>query len=206
MDEQTSHAGVEGFAAERLACLNLVHAYNNYIDTGHADQVPDVFADDAVLEVGRALTGIDAIRVAMEARAANSERRTTHVTSNVQFTDIGERTATTTSVVLLFVLDADDPRAPAAIIHCKDEFARLDNSEWRFTRRSLCSGGIPQQMLSFSHPRFGLFSLTAGSTPGFVGPLAPMVRLAGRSTWLNSGEILQRRLDWVANARGVGAC
>jgi hypothetical protein len=137
MDEKLSHAGTEGCTAGRLACLNLVHAYNNYIDTGHADRVPELFTDDAVLDVGRALTGIDAIRAAMQARAANTERRTTHVISNVQFTDVGERTAATTSVLLLFVLDATDPLAPTAIIRCKDEFVRFDNGEWRFRRRSL---------------------------------------------------------------------
>jgi hypothetical protein len=132
----TLPAGTEGFTAERLACLNLVHAYNNYIDTGHADRVPELFTDDAVLDVGRALTGTDAIRTAMQARATNTERRTTHVTSNVQFTDIGESTAATTSVLLLFVLD-NDPPAPTAIIRCEDEFVRLDTNEWRFQRRTL---------------------------------------------------------------------
>jgi ketosteroid isomerase-like protein len=123
--------------AERLACISLVHAYNNDIDTGHAERVPDLFADDAVLEMGRGLTGSDAIRAAMQARAANTERRTTHVTSNIQFTDVGARTAATTSVLLLFVLDADVPRAPNAIVRCNDEFIRLDNGEWHFKRRSL---------------------------------------------------------------------
>jgi hypothetical protein len=132
----TLPAGTEGFTAERLACLNLVHAYNNYVDTGHADRVPELFTDDAVLDVGRALAGIDAIRVAMQARAANTERRTTHVTSNVQFTDIGKRTAATTSVLLLFVLD-EDPPTPTAIIRCDDEFVRADDNEWRFRRRML---------------------------------------------------------------------
>ena len=121
----------------RLACLNLIHAYNNYVDTGHADRVPDLFTDDAVLDVGRALTGIETIRAVMRARAANTERRTTHVSSNVQFTDVGERTAAATSVLLLFVLDGNDPRAPSAIIRCKDEFVCLEDSEWRFKRRSL---------------------------------------------------------------------
>jgi len=121
----------------RLACLDLVHAYNNHIDTGHADRVPDLFTDDAVLDVGFALTGIDAIRAAMQARAANTERRTTHVTANVQFTDVGDRTATTTSVLLLFVLDDDEPGAPTAIIRCEDDFVHSDDGGWRFQRRSL---------------------------------------------------------------------
>jgi hypothetical protein len=124
MDEKSNHAGTEGFAPERLACLNLVHAYNNCID-------------DGVLDVGRAVTGIDAIRSVMKARALNTERRTTHVTSNVQFTEVEPRTAATTSVLLLFVLNAEEPLAPAAIIRCNDRFLRLDNGEWRFTRRSL---------------------------------------------------------------------
>jgi len=125
-------------AEGRLACLNLIHAYNNYIDTGHADRVPELFTDDAVLDVGgRALTGIDVIRAAMKARAANTERRTTHLTSNVQFGDVGERAAAAGSVLLLFVLDATDPRAPTAIVRCKDAFVRLDDGEWRFRRRSL---------------------------------------------------------------------
>jgi ketosteroid isomerase-like protein len=133
-----THAGSEGCAAQRLACLNLIHAYNNYIDTGHADHVPELFTDDAVLDVGRAtLKGIDAIRAAMQARAANIERRTTHLTSNLQFTDIGEQTAAATSVVLLFVLGTEEPPAPTAIIRCNDDFVCLDDGEWRFQRRSL---------------------------------------------------------------------
>src|SRR5216683_1883718 len=115
-----THAGREGCAAQRLACLNLIHAYDNYIDTGHADQVPELFTDDAVLDVGRAtLKGIDAIRAAMQARAANTERRTTHLTSNLQFIDIGEQTAATTSVVLLFVLGTEAKPAPSACRHCR---------------------------------------------------------------------------------------
>jgi hypothetical protein len=137
MDEKSNHAGTEGFAPERLACLNLVHAYNNCIDTGHSDRVPELFTDDGVLDVGRAVTGIDAIRSVMKARALNTERRTTHVTSNVQFTEVEPRTAATTSVLLLFVLNAEEPLAPAAIIRCNDRFLRLDTGEWRFTRRSL---------------------------------------------------------------------
>jgi hypothetical protein len=31
----------------------------------------------------------------------------------------------------------DDPPAPTAIIRCEDEFVRVDNSEWRFRRRTL---------------------------------------------------------------------
>jgi hypothetical protein len=137
MEEKSNHARTDGFAAECLACLNLVHAYNNYVDTGHADRVPELFTDDAVLDVGRRVAGIDAIRIVMQARAANIERRTTHVTSNVQFTDVGQRSAAATSVVVLFVLNTEEPLAPAAIIRCNDEFVRLDNSEWRFARRSL---------------------------------------------------------------------
>jgi ketosteroid isomerase-like protein len=130
-------AGTEGFEAARLACLNLIHAYNNEIDTGHADRVPELFTDDGVLAIGRTLTGIDAIRAAMQARVDNTARRTTHLTSNVQFTDVGDRFAATTSTVLLFVLGADGPPAPAAIIRCNDEFIRVDAGEWRFRRRSL---------------------------------------------------------------------
>ncbi len=125
-------------AEGRLACLNLIHAYNNYIDTGHADRVPDLFTDDAVLDVGgRKLTGIDVIRAAMKARAANTERRTTHLTSNVQFSDVGERAAAAASVLLLFVLSASEPLAPTAILRCEDEFVCRNDSEWRFKRRSL---------------------------------------------------------------------
>jgi len=137
-DAPTSHAGTEGFAAERLACINVVHAYNNAIDTGHAERVPSLFTIDAVLEVGGwALTGYDAIRSAMEARAANTARRTTHVTSNVEFTSVGARTAAATSVVLLFVLGSETPLVPSALIRCTDEFVRVDEGEWRFSRRSL---------------------------------------------------------------------
>jgi hypothetical protein len=121
----------------RLACIDLVHAYNNFIDTGHADRVPDLFVDNGVLDLGRGPMALDTIRAAMQARAANTERRTTHVTSNLQFTDIGERTASTTSALLLYVLDDDGPGAPRAIFRCHDELARLDTGEWRFTRRSL---------------------------------------------------------------------
>jgi len=104
------HVGTEGFAAGRLACLNLVHAYNNHIDSGHAERVPELFTEDASLEVGgHALTGIDAIRAAMQARSANTERRTVHASSNVEFTDVSERTAAATSTVLLFVLGVDAP-------------------------------------------------------------------------------------------------
>jgi hypothetical protein len=40
-------------------------------------------------------------------------------------------------VVLLFVLGAEEPPAPTAIIRCNDDFVCLDDGEWRFQRRSL---------------------------------------------------------------------
>jgi hypothetical protein len=123
-------------AEARFACTDLVHAYNNLIDTGHADRVPDLFAADAVLDLGFELTGIDAIQAAMEARAANTQRRTTHLTSNLQFREVSDRTAAATSVLVLFVL-GDDPPTPSAIIRCNDEFVRPGGDEWRFSRRSL---------------------------------------------------------------------
>jgi hypothetical protein len=38
--------------------------------------------------------------------------------------------------VVLFVLDSGR-LAPSATIRCDDEFVRLDNTEWRFRRRTL---------------------------------------------------------------------
>jgi hypothetical protein len=50
--------------------------------------VADLFTDDAAPDLGVTLTGVDAIRVAMQARAAaNTERRTTQLLDNLTAVD-----------------------------------------------------------------------------------------------------------------------
>jgi hypothetical protein len=61
MDDRLSHVGTY-LTTGRLTCLNLIHAYNNSIDTGHAERVADLFTDHVVLDLGVTLTRVDAIR------------------------------------------------------------------------------------------------------------------------------------------------
>ena len=127
--------GGEGFEAGRWACVNLIHAYNNFADTARHAMIPELFTDDAVLNANDEMVGIESIREGMRKRAANA-RKTLHVSANIQFTDLGASELRATSTLAVHVFQ-DPPKTlgPAMMVRVLDAFIRLPNGEWRFRRR-----------------------------------------------------------------------
>ncbi|WP_298672623.1 nuclear transport factor 2 family protein [uncultured Sphingomonas sp.] len=137
--------GADDSADARLACLNLMHAYNNLADTGQHVLIADLFAEDAILNAnGEEMAGIEAIRAGMRRRTA-ANLRTVHTCASVQFGrgGAGELTALSTlSVVIL--TDQPQTLAPTIIARVNDAFAPLPSGEWRFRRRTLETLSQPQ--------------------------------------------------------------
>jgi len=130
--------GAEKAADARLACLNLIHAYNNLADAGQHLLIAGLFTDDAILNAnGDVMVGVEAIREGMRKRAA-ANRKTVHATANVQFTaDSGETLKAVSTLSVTILTDEPKTLSPNFLTRASDEFARLPSGEWRIHRRAL---------------------------------------------------------------------
>lgn len=136
MEQQAVGAGDS--AEARLACLNLMHAYNNLADSGQHVLIADLFLEDAVLNAnGEEMAGVEAIRAGMRRRAA-ANRQTVHSSASVQFGrgEAGELTALSTLSVMILTAEQQAPTL-AVIARVHDMFVPLPSGEWRFRRRTL---------------------------------------------------------------------
>jgi hypothetical protein len=136
MDQQP--VGVAQSADARLACLNLIHAYNNLADTGQHLLIAGLFTDDAILNAnGEVMVGGEAIREGMRKRAA-ANRKTLHASMNVQFTDDSAEALKAVSTLSVTILtDELKTLSPNLLTRASDEFVRLPGGEWRIHRRTL---------------------------------------------------------------------
>jgi hypothetical protein len=136
MDQQP--VGAEKSAGARLACLNLIHAYNNLADAGQHLLIAGLFTEDAVLNAnGDVMVGVEAIREGMRKRAA-ANRRTLHASTNVQFTADSAEALTAVSTLSVTILpDELKTLSPTFLTRASDEFVHLANGEWRIHRRTL---------------------------------------------------------------------
>lgn len=125
--------------AARLACLNVIAAYAKFIDDGEASRTVSLCTDDCEIVVGpNTIKGIDAFRAAMTKREADRERKTLHIWTNIQFSEVSEEVLVSVSLLQLYVLNPEPvPIAPSAIIKCDDRFERGNDGQWRFARRAL---------------------------------------------------------------------
>jgi hypothetical protein len=131
--------GLGAHIAARLACLNLIAAHAKFIDEGEASQTVSLFTDDCEIVLGpKTIKGVNALRAAMTAREADRERKTLHISTNVQFSEVSEEVVVSSSLLQLYVLNPEPaPLAPHAIIKCDDRFERGGDGQWRFARRAL---------------------------------------------------------------------
>jgi len=129
--------GAEDSAEARLACINLMHAYNNLADTGQHVLIAELFTEDAVLNAnGEVMEGVEAIRAGMQRRAA-AGRKTVHVSASVQFGRDGEAVTATSTLSVTILTGEAQVLAPNIVTRVNDAFVRLASGEWRFSRRTI---------------------------------------------------------------------
>jgi hypothetical protein len=124
------------------ACEQLSIAYARSIDFRDYDLVPDLFAEDGILDAGGELIGRAAIRAAFARRP--DELRSRHVLTNHFIDVLDERNARGIAYLTLYrhhgaesLEGAPVPRVqPAAVGHYEDRFLRTAEG-WRFARRKL---------------------------------------------------------------------
>lgn len=136
MDQQS--VGAVGSADARLACLNLIHAYNNLADAGQHVLIADLFTEDAILNAnGDVMGGLEAIREGMRKRAA-ANRRTLHASTNVQFiADSAEALRAVSILSVTILTDELKTLSPTFLTRASDEFTLVARGEWRIHRRTL---------------------------------------------------------------------
>lgn len=139
-----NHTAMHEDETERIrrACTELSIGYARAIDFRDYDTFLTLFTDDAVLDAGDQLDGLDAIRAAIRRRP--DELRSRHVISNVFIDILNEREARGISYVTVYrhhglesLRHGPAPLpGPAAVGHYEDRFVRGD-AGWQFKSRRL---------------------------------------------------------------------
>ncbi len=124
----------------RLAIEALVYEHAWLIDHGHADQLPNLYTDDARVQgVGPEKIGREAIAVWARERAAMTQRRSRHVQTNIRLEAESPATVRGTVVLTLYRHDGDGPGSPSPLLigEYQDVYQRGTDGQWRFSQRSL---------------------------------------------------------------------
>jgi hypothetical protein len=124
------------------ACEQLSVAYARAVDFRDYDAFVELFADDAVLDLGMRLEGKAAIRQSMKARA--NDIRTLHVLSNIFIEVQDSKNARGVSYLTLYRHVGTESAhgvpvpstLPTAVGHYDDVFVMTPNG-WRFKTRTL---------------------------------------------------------------------
>ena len=124
------------------ACTDLSIGYARAIDFRDYDAFLELFTDDAVLDAGRRLDGLGAIRASLRRRP--DELRSRHVISNVFIDVLSPEEARGISYLTLYrhhgaasLTPQPVPLAgPAAVGHYEDRFRRTARG-WLFSARRL---------------------------------------------------------------------
>lgn len=133
--EQTRHS-------VRRACTELSLDYARCVDFRDYDALLTLFCEDAVLDTGRPLQGLDAIRAYVRQRP--DEIRTRHVISNVFIDVLGPGDARGICYLTLYShagtesLSPDPAPLPGPYLigHYEDRYGRIDG-RWQFRSRRL---------------------------------------------------------------------
>ena len=122
---------LERMLAER-ACERLMHLYARYSDTGD-ERMPDIFAEDGVLEIYQRLEGREGIR---SGRAGRPPLTMRHICSNLMVDVIDADNARGHCYVTAYVgpEGAKDLGLPAVVGEYTDEFVRTTDG-WKINYR-----------------------------------------------------------------------
>ena len=128
----------------RESIRDLVARYNANGDSGRFDQVVELFAQDAVMDVdGTFYRGRDEIRTIFSSAAESLRARPhpvglRHHTSTLQIDMLGERAASSRCYYQVLLHDGLDHWG-----RYLDEY-RVDDGRWRFAkRREMLDGSVP---------------------------------------------------------------
>lgn len=124
------------------ACTALSASYARAIDFRDYDAFVELFTEDAVLDTGKPLDGLDAIRASLADR--DDRLRTRHVMTNVFVDVLNADEARGIAYLTLYRHHGDDSlrpgpvplSGPAVVGHYEDRFARTAQG-WRFRSRRL---------------------------------------------------------------------
>ncbi len=135
--EMRETAGRE-YVYAREACEQLFLDFHCRIDDGHATRALALFDDNALFEVrGDRYQGLDAIGRFLEARQADTNRRTRHLASNFRFELDTPSSAHATANLVLFTGGGEDGRVLAleAVVDCEVAFVGSASGQWRMSAR-----------------------------------------------------------------------
>jgi hypothetical protein len=137
-------------AATQLACMNILTAFCEHVDSGQALRNVDLFTDDGRMQARLTLdpssapeldaTGRHGLVALFTEREAMAGRRTKHTTLNPHFQFVSgteTRGFSTMVVYLLSVAPPASPMIPRAIVECTDIFLRGADGRWRIASRSV---------------------------------------------------------------------
>jgi len=124
------------------ACEQLSIEYARLVDFRDYDNFVELFADDALLDIGRRLEGKAAIRASIMQRAEDVRSR--HVITNVFVEVLDANSARGIAYLTLYRhvgpasarYGAIDSTQPTAVGHYEDRYVRTD-AGWRFKSRIL---------------------------------------------------------------------
>ncbi|NEA36715.1 aldolase/citrate lyase family protein [Streptomyces sp. SID13031] len=118
------------------------------IDHTDGSAVADRFTADASLTItGAALRGRVEIDEFYASRHARGPRVSRHCVTNVQLLEVGERSATAISALILYAEDGEAPRRqmhPALVADVHDEFVRVDG-RWLIHDRRIVAQFLPEK-------------------------------------------------------------
>lgn len=136
--------------ATQLACMNILTAFCEHVDSGQALRNVELFTDTGRMRARLTLdtgsepeldaTGRDGLIALFTEREAMAGRRTKHTTLNPHFQFVSEtetRGFSTMVVYLLSVAPPASPMVPRAIVECTDTFTRGSDGKWRIESRSV---------------------------------------------------------------------
>ncbi|MGE0667877.1 MAG: nuclear transport factor 2 family protein [Sphingomonadales bacterium] len=140
IDYDVARAGAERTQAQvaaELACRNVLVTFLHLIDEGRSLELPDLFAEDGVMEaVPHSFVGRKAIRDFLQSRAnSESTRRTVHALANTQFRHVSATEVQASSVFAVYAYDSAKDKAdltPEALCTLEDRFVKGGDGVWRF--------------------------------------------------------------------------
>ena len=127
-------------APVRLAIEVLIQEHAWLIDHGQADQVVDLYTQDArLLGIGADKIGRDAIARWAAERAAMTGRCSRHVQSNIRLVAAGAGQAQGTVLLTLYRSDGPGLGSPTPLLVAEydDLYRHCPDGNWRFAERRL---------------------------------------------------------------------
>jgi hypothetical protein len=136
--------------ATQLACMNILTAFCEHVDSGQALRNADLFTHTGHMQARLTLdpssepeldaTGRQGLTALFTERESMVGRQTKHTTLNPHFQFISETETKGFSTMVVYLLSVEPPASPMiprAIVECTDTFLRGIDGKWRIDSRSV---------------------------------------------------------------------